>query len=431
MTLTTTRPRLGRAGSPLTYRVLPDRARLLAGAALVWAALWVAAAAVGGMYSWHYFDTAATVLRSPAAAHLYALHPELQIGPLAVVAAAVLTLPGAGIGLVVAAAVMLGLLVPLLWMLVRLSTCSRSLPDLAPRLFVLVVVLSPAWSVLAIHYGHLDDVLALVATAAAFLAVRRSRWTAAAVLLAAAAGFKPWAVPFAVALLTPSVPRRHLATYTALLVAPWVWFVLHDPRTLTAGGFTIPVAADSVLRALGVTAPATPAWDRPAQLLLATAAALVLARRGRPLAIPVAVLTVRMLLDPGTYLYYTTGLLVAALIFDLGTRPHRTIPVHAGAVTAWLALDALLQFAHLDPTAGVVRLTVLTALLIATLLPGRPHHDDPAGPPHRLQPPDRTRRLRPYPPRVQQVPIGSGNPAPAHTRTQTQTRTLPIAPGAS
>ena len=57
-----------------------------------WTVLWGLVHAPAGGYSWHYFALGAKLLTSPAAGaggvHLYASHPELQIGPLSLLVAA-------------------------------------------------------------------------------------------------------------------------------------------------------------------------------------------------------------------------------------------------------------------------------------------------------------------------------------------------------
>ncbi len=56
-----------------------------------WAALWALVHAPGGGYSWHFFALGGKLLSSPAAGsgglHLYAAHPELQFGPVTLLAA--------------------------------------------------------------------------------------------------------------------------------------------------------------------------------------------------------------------------------------------------------------------------------------------------------------------------------------------------------
>ncbi len=334
---------------------------------VLWTSLWALAAAWQGMYSWHYFVTGARVLASPDGVHVFAAHPELQMGPLTLVAALGIVSWGGAVAIVVAGAgmLLLGALVLAMVLLLRRDDAGT---ERAQRLLVVGVLLAPAWTVLAVHYGHLDDALALTAMVAAMLALTRSRPGLAAVMLAVATGFKPWAAPCAVVLLASPRAVRHVVIFLVLVVAPWAFFVVGDPATLHLSSFVIDVAPDSALRALGVSAATTPGWDRPLQLLLSLGLGVWAVRRGRVYAVPFVVVAVRMLLDPGTYPYYTAGLLVAALVLDLRERDHRLVPRYALGVAVWLVACAVLNAMTLPVIAGYVRATYLVASLVMVVL---------------------------------------------------------------
>jgi len=260
------------------------------------------------LVSWHFFTSGAALLSSDdpgAGLHLYATHPQLQIGPLTLMAATPLNgLPAWLSGAV--AALLIAATGPA--MLLSLS----HLPGLSMtnrQRGLAAAVLMPVWAALAVHYTHLDDALALVLLLAGMHAVARCRPIPAAFLLAASAGAKPWALAFVPLLLV--LPRdrwrRALLVWLPAVAAAWLPFVLADPRTLHAGGFSIPNVASSSLRVLGVAAASTPSWDRPVQLLAGVVLGVVVVRRGRWLVVPAVVLAVRMLLDPGAYPYYTAG----------------------------------------------------------------------------------------------------------------------------
>jgi hypothetical protein len=150
------------------------------------------------------------------------------------------------------------------------------------------------------------------------------------------------------------------------MAAAWLPFVLADPLTLQAGRFSIPNDASSSLRALGIAAASTPAWDRPVQLLLGIALGALAVRRGRWLVVPAVVLSVRMLLDPGAYSYYTSGLLLATVVLDLGWRRTRWPWVSIGVA---LGLYAVRNMGFLTPTDEVLgwlrAATTLGVLVIA------------------------------------------------------------------
>jgi len=135
------------------------------------------------------------------------------------------------------------------------------------------------------------------------------------------------------------------------------------------GQFTIHTSASSALRALGVTSPGTPGWDRPAQLLLGAAVAFVAVRRGRWAAVPLAVLAARLLLDPATYPYYTAGLLVACAAVDLLT-PDRRLPLWTAAAAGFYAVEQLGTVALSPGTLGTVRACYCLAVLALLVVPG-------------------------------------------------------------
>lgn len=353
-----------------------------------WMALWSAVHAGTALVSWHYVMTGATLLRSSArdgGLHLYAAHPELQMGPLTfLVVSPFRAVPEALTGAVVA--VLIAAAGPaLLLVLPRVVDAPVSNRQRA----LAAVVLLPVWAELGVHYVHLDDALALVLLVAAMLAVTRRRPVVAALLLAASADAKPWAVAFVPLLL--ALPRdrwaRALGTWAGGLAVAWLPFLLADPGTVRAGRFAIPNDASSSLRALGITASGTPMWDRPVQVLLGVALAVVAVRRGRWLAVPAVVLSVRMLLDPATYPYYGAGLVLATVLVDLGVRRTRMPWLSTVVVAGTYVLRHLGPLTPTDPQLGVLRAVVTLAVLAVALGP------DPVAVLRRLVAVVQTRRL--------------------------------------
>jgi len=164
--------------------------------------------------------------------------------------------------------------------------------------------------------------------------------------------------------------RRSAAVFAGAVALAWLPFLLADPHTLCAlGQFTIHNSASSALRALGVASSATPGWDRPAQLLLGAAVALVAVRRGRWAAVPLAVVAARLLLDPATYPYYTAGLLVACAAVDLLT-PYRRLPLWTAAAAGFYAVEQLGTVLLAPGTLGAVRAFYCLAVLTLLVLPG-------------------------------------------------------------
>lgn len=335
-----------------------------------WTALWGLLQAPGGMYSWHYFVTGAHALTHPGAAdgglHLYAAHPELQMGPVALVAAVALTGVAGPWSAALGAVTMTALGLLSLWLLVTATARLHGRPPSPRTTLVAGLLLVPAWTALSVHYGHLDDALAITLTVAALVALTRDRPWLATVLLAGAAAAKPWALPFALILLAHPVDRlKRSVVFVAASATVWAPFLLGDPRTVgRLGSFAIVNAPDSALRALGVDTATTPSWDRAAQLCLAVALGLWCLRTGRMIAMPAIALAARLILDPGSYPYYTASLLLAVLCVDLLQRPGRKTPWFTIGVATWFVLTGVAAWMVPPATSGAIRAAFLIALLV-------------------------------------------------------------------
>jgi hypothetical protein len=337
-----------------------------------WAAIWTGIRLPGCGGSWHYFAQGGHLLFEDDAGqglHLYATHPELQIGPISLVAAAPLQVLGPFAGRLVAVQLMSGTGPPLLSALWRLVPPPARRPS---RLLAAGLVFIPVWAELVTHAGHLDDVLALVFGVAALHALVRRNPILTGLLVAAAADSKPWAAAFAPLLL--ALPPRswwRAATACALgLAAAWLPFLLYDPHTLTAARFTIPNAASSGLRALGVMDPRTPGWDRPVQLILGCALGTAAVVRRRWPAVILLATGARIMLDPEVYSYYTAGVLLGAVAFDLiATRWRGPWLTVGGLVTLYVVRLA----AHVLPISlhalGLLRVAYVVAIAVIVLLP--------------------------------------------------------------
>ena len=288
-----------------------------------WTAVWVAlqvALKMSGQ-SWHFFAQGGQLLFAAGPGtglQLYAAHPDLQIGPLALAVSGVLRLIGPGQG-ELAAVLLMSATGPVVlwavWRLLPLAERGRHIRLLTAGLFFL-----PVWTELTTHFAHLDDLLALCFSVAAMHAVAKRNPLWAGLALAAAADAKPWAAAF-VALIF-ALPRRQwlaaLAAFTGGVAVAWLPFLAADPRTLpSVAQFTIPNNPSSALRVLGVMAPRTPGWDRSAQLALGIAAGCVAVRRGRWQAVVLVAVAARIMLDPGVYAYYTAGAVLGTIVVDL------------------------------------------------------------------------------------------------------------------
>ncbi len=360
-----------------------------------WSAVWFAILAPHEGGAWAFFVQGTSLLFTghdgasarPAGLHLYASYPQLQIGPAAYPVAGVLRQLGPDHGLVAAQVVMTAMGLAVIAMTQRIAVTARPELTSAPRRLRLVLlaagaVFVVAWQELAVAFGHLDDVMALTCAVAAVCiwvtgrAAQRRRAVMTGLAIGLAAAAKPWALGFLPVLFLPrqaaDPPGRDLTaralavgSAAAVFAAAWLPFFIADPGTVGALHFKIVNAPNSALRALGVTDPSTPSWDRPAQIALGCAlGAVAIARRRWPAVILLAA-GARIALDPGVHTYYTPEVMAGALLWDL-IGPRRPLPVWSvlcyGAlnVAPLLTADAALR--------GAIRLALVVAFTAAVLL---------------------------------------------------------------
>jgi hypothetical protein len=264
----------------------------------------------------------------------------------------------------------------LLWLIVdaagRLRHQSRPSVWEAGSVWVLLV---PLWCQLALTYGHVDDVLALLLAAAAANALTRRRFGWVAICVGAAAAAKPWGIAFVPLALAATDGRRlrHLAEAIAVAALPWLPFVLGDRHTLhAAGSFKIRVAASSVLAVFHVSG-GTPSWVRPVQFLGGALLAFACVRSGRWTAAIALTIALRLAIDPNVYSYYSTGALVGAAIWDLlGSRVRLPVLTAIGFCLLYWP-----TFWSLSPhTLGILRLADVVVVPCFVVLSGRGGSDD-------------------------------------------------------
>ena len=350
-------------------------------AVLLWSVGWFVAEAAHGGAAWHFFATGAQVFSDlddgrRAGLHVYAEHPVLQIGPFALGAAWVLGRLSDGHGLVAAQVVGTGLGVVVVVLVRRVAQQVLALRgavmprSLDTKLLVAVACFAPIWLYAAVSSTHLDDVLALTfgVTAVALVMSRRPVWAGLAVAIAVDS--KPWALPFAVLLLAlPSVRTRTIAVGVAALgvAAAWLPFFVADPQTARALHYTIANRPLSGLRLLDVVSARTPPWDRPLQTLLGAALGGVALWRGRATGVLLVVMASRLALDPSTNRYYTAGLAVGALLWDL-TGSRRRWPWWS--LTVLLVLHAARWVPALDPVHGFALISFAVVAAVSVLWGG-------------------------------------------------------------
>ena len=287
-------------------------------ATLAWTAWWAAGAWPVSGLSWHFFADGSHDLLQTDALSVYARDPQLQVGPLSLVVAGALDyLPGSAARQVAlgAMALMGPFLLGLLALVVPVERRRR-------RMLVAALVVLPAWTVLAVRWGHLDDVLATAFGVAAVVAICRRHPVLAGLAVGAAIAAKPWAVGFVPLLL--ALPRLRLRSVLVMLAtasAAWLPFILGDPGTLAALRPRVALVPGSGLHTLGVRGEVVPAWGRSAQFVLAPAAALAVAASRRWAGVMLVSVAVRLALDPQDNAYYVGSAAMAAVVFDLlGTR---------------------------------------------------------------------------------------------------------------
>jgi hypothetical protein len=285
----------------------------------------------GGL-AWHFFvqgQRALGDLDDPTGGglHLYAALPVLQIGPVPLLAALVVS-PLGPQGSLLLAQVFGGLAgAVILWLARRIARETRrdlTAEQIDSRVALATVFFTPVWMYLAVGQVHLDDVLTLLFAVLALHLVLRQRAVAAGVLLGLAVDCKPWALPFGCLLLLLVDRRARVvgaAAMGAVIAAAWSPFFLVDPATTNAMHFTISNTGLSALRVIGVDAARTPSWDRPAQVALGLTLGVLALRRGRWAAVILMAVAARVVLDPGTNLYYTAGLVVGAALWDIIRSP--------------------------------------------------------------------------------------------------------------
>jgi hypothetical protein len=278
---------------------------------------------------------------------VYADMPYVQMGP------ASLVLSGALPGSIYLAAVC-ALLPLLLWTMTLPYPPTRRtyLTTLVGGMF-----LAWPWAALAVQ-GHGDDALVMVGVVAMVWALRRNHevWIVAGFLIALVA--KPTAI-----LVLPLVfaySRRAGLVATLVGVLLWAPFVLADvPGFLAAGhpqGDVWPYSLPDLLG--GAPHTGFPDWLRLAQLIGGVATCWFLARRGGPAASVAGVFAFRVLLEPGTFNYYSASVVAAAILLDL----------HRGGRIPWATLLGFVSFAAVvgNPpatlTSGVLRILSLTAV---------------------------------------------------------------------
>jgi hypothetical protein len=384
------------------------RDRWIAGLLAVWSLGWFLVIQRRGGGSWHFFLDGASALGHVhdsvrGGLHVYAGAPVEQIGPVALLG--VLALLPAGGGLALAGWEVLGTACGafLLWYVRRLALRERPNLDVDAvnlRIGIAGFFFMPAWIWLAVGDAHVDDVLALTFAVLALGAAREGRAWLCGVFFGLAVDSKPWAVAFGAILFVladrvgwrgreglGAVLRAGLAAAGVVLVA-WAPFFLADSGTINLMHFTIPNTPLTALRVLGVDDARTPSWDRPAQMVLAFGLGIGALRRGRWAAIVLLAMAARLVLDPGTFIYYAAGPMLGAVIWDVVGR--RTW-VPWWTIGTFVALFASRGIPMPAPVHGCITLAFFLACCGILVAPGSDAQHRTGGA-HRRVSADRTER---------------------------------------
>lgn len=312
----------------------------------------------GGRGDWNEFVDAGKAMLGSAGLHVYELHRDVQTGPLSLLLARAFAVTPRN-GFVLCAIVSAGLGI----FAVRLHehTARRQEPSTDFELLVLVggCLTAFTWAKLG-GYGHLDDAITLTGAVVALHQARSGRSLWAGLAIGIAIAVKPWGVIF-LPLTLASRPRDWRAPVVAGGVAALAWlpFIIGAPDSLKALRPTVNIAPDSVLDLVGLTNESMPDWLRVAQLVACITVAAVLVSRHRPESVIAAAIAVRVASDPATWNYYTPGLVIGVLIWDLLDRrrlPWATAVVVVGLAPTWLVPS--------DTVRGVLRLAVALAVVV-------------------------------------------------------------------
>jgi hypothetical protein len=293
---------------------------------------------------------------------VYADKPHVQMGPLALLLAGVLPGP-------FYVAAVCALLPLVLWMVTLPYPPTRGT---YLRVLVGGMLLAWPWAAFAVQ-GHADDALVVVGVLAmvSALNLHREAWVVAGFLVAIAA--KPTAILFLPLAFMHSRRAGILATVGGGLL--WAPFILANvPGFLAAGtgqGELWPYSVPAFLGSVPHTG--IPAWVRPAQLVGGVALCWFLARRNGPAAAAAGVFAFRVLLESGTWNYYSTAVIAAAIMLDL----------HRGWRVPWVTLAAFVSFVSafgvpLTMGQGVVRILALTGVLAMAFTGGNARQSRPS-----------------------------------------------------
>ena len=244
---------------------------------------------------------------------VYAERPNIQSGPIALLSIGLLVDLGEhAFPLVVSA-----LFVVAMVALFRMDAARGR----SPVVLGLGGLIALAWWRTFAFQGHLDDAATIALAVTAVAAVERRRPVTAAVALGVALAVKPWALFLLPMLMRPTDTWRRRVLLPCLSVAigtvTWAPFLLASSGTVGGVRPSVWVAPDSVYRLFSGASETMPTVLRLAQLGACLVAVAWVTLRGHVSCALLLGISVRLLLDGGTWSYYTAGLIVGALLWDV------------------------------------------------------------------------------------------------------------------
>lgn len=297
-----------------------------------------------GAGDWSFFVSVARSVGLSDALRVYELNPQSQTGPISLVLVRLTALGGwVGLTAVVSATGIVTMLT--IGAIARRHGARRS------TLLVGGALVAVWWSCLR-WWGHVDDAVTLMAAVVAIDLVERRRHLPAAVVLGLSLAVKPWLV-----FLLPITFRRGEARLRDRMLGPvvsivvggvcWLPFLLASPHgTLASFRPAVGLTQSSILALFGVEQQDFGSPFRIAQLVLCTVVVVAALRRDRVAGVLLGAVAMRLVLDPGTFDYYTVGLVVGALLWDLGVStaavPWATIAMTLLVPPMWVVDDPLI-----------------------------------------------------------------------------------------
>lgn len=306
-----------------------------------------------GLGDWPFFSAGSRLLfgdhanlpraQRPGGFHLYANYPDLQIGPLTFLVVTPIRLLFGNDGSRGIAVMIMTAMAPALVGVLEHAAKTRTEGDASVVFRQACVLFGGAfvvyqWAWLGSRYAHIDDALTLLFACGALWGITKNKPLLVGIMIGLAVAAKPWGLVLLPVALVFSGRARWRATIPALVLTgvAWIPFVIVDTGTLTAATPVIPASPASVLHLLGMAGGDAPSWVRPAQFGAAMAIGVLAVRRGGWAAVLMIGIAVRILLDPGVFEYYTSGLVLAAFAWEM-LRSSRPVPVLT------VSLFALLQ----------------------------------------------------------------------------------------